>query len=289
MMTMRFKAKGDGAPRHRRQCPAILLLVRRILLILQLVLVFVCEFRSNQRQLFCVVDAFGVGGVVDGARPRTAIPRLGNSILPSPATKRTEGFISSATLDIINNHHTCHHRRRYCDRATAIQMSANQQHQQHQDEQVQQHRLVKISSISSPDILDNYDTFLLDMWGGKDFHMHEFVVQIWRFVRSLTSPHKSLQRILRTAYSILHTVMHNGKEPYDGVIQAIQGLKKAGKKLIILSNSSKRRDNSEDMLIKRELMNLPLLYDMFLFRFYIWTQFILCLKIHSWIRPLGLW
>jgi hypothetical protein len=178
MMTMRFKAKGDGAPRHRRQCPAILLLVRRILLILQLVLVFVCEFRSNQRQLFCVVDAFGVGGVVGGARPRTAIPRLGNSILPSPATKRTEGFISSATLDIINNHHTCHHRRRYCDRATAIQMSANQQHQQHQDEQVQQHRLVKISSISSPDILDNYDTFLLDMWGGKDFHMHEFVVQI---------------------------------------------------------------------------------------------------------------
>ena len=63
--------------------------------------------------------------------------------------------------------------------------------------------------------------------------------------------------------------MHNGKEPYDGVIQAIQGLKKAGKKVIILSNSSKRRDNSEDMLIKRELMNLPLLYDMFLFRFYI--------------------
>ncbi len=63
--------------------------------------------------------------------------------------------------------------------------------------------------------------------------------------------------------------MHNGKEPYDGVIQAIQGLKKAGKKLIILSNSSKRRDNSEDMLIKRELMNLPLLYDTFLFRFYI--------------------
>ncbi len=88
-------------------------------------------------------------------------------------------------------------------------------------------------------------------------------------MRSLTSPHKSLQRILRTAYSILHTVMHNGKEPYDGVIQAIQGLKKAGKKVIILSNSSKRRDNSEDMLIKRELMNLPLLYDMFLFRFYI--------------------
>ena len=49
------------------------------------------------------------------------------------------------------------------------------------------------------------------------------------------------------------TVMHNGKEPYDGVIQAIQGLKLAGKKLIILSNSSKRRDNSEEMLIKREL------------------------------------
>ncbi len=46
--------------------------------------------------------------------------------------------------------------------------------------------------------------------------------------------------------------MHNGNEPYDGVIQAIRGLKKAGKKLIILSNSSKRKDSSEKMLTKRE-------------------------------------
>jgi len=44
--------------------------------------------------------------------------------------------------------------------------------------------------------------------------------------------------------------MHNGSEPYEGVLQTIQELKKAGKKLIILSNSSKRREKSEAMLIK---------------------------------------
>lgn len=58
--------------------------------------------------------------------------------------------------------------------------------------------------------MDNYDTFLLDMWG----------------------------------------VMHNGTEPYQGVLQAVEELKKAGKKMIILSNSSKRRENSEKMLVK---------------------------------------
>ena len=66
----------------------------------------------------------------------------------------------------------------------------------------------KINSISSPTLIDNYDTFLLDMWG----------------------------------------VMHNGSAPYEGVLQTISELKKAGKKLIILSNSSKRRENSEKML-----------------------------------------
>ena len=66
----------------------------------------------------------------------------------------------------------------------------------------------KINSISSPTLIDNYDTFLLDMWG----------------------------------------VMHDGSAPYEGVLQTIRELKKAGKKLIILSNSSKRRENSEKML-----------------------------------------
>lgn len=68
----------------------------------------------------------------------------------------------------------------------------------------------KIDGISSPALLEKYDTFLLDMWG----------------------------------------VMHDGSEPYEGVLQAVEELKKAGKKMIILSNSSKRRENSEKMLVK---------------------------------------
>ena len=60
------------------------------------------------------------------------------------------------------------------------------------------------------DIVDDYDVFLLDMWG----------------------------------------VMHDGHKPYDGVLDVVQQLKKAGKKLIILSNSSKRMDNSVKMLKK---------------------------------------
>ncbi len=57
---------------------------------------------------------------------------------------------------------------------------------------------------------------------------------------------------MHRAIHYYYSVMHNGKEPYDGVIQAIRGLKDAGKKLIILSNSSKRRDSSETMLTKRK-------------------------------------
>lgn len=67
-----------------------------------------------------------------------------------------------------------------------------------------------ISSLSSQEILDQYDTFLLDMWG----------------------------------------VMHNGSEPYEGVLEAVKELKRVGKKMIILSNSSKRRENSHKMLAK---------------------------------------
>ena len=43
-------------------------------------------------------------------------------------------------------------------------------------------------------------------------------------------------------------VMHDGSRPYDGVLDVVQKLK--GKTLIILSNSSKRRDHSERMLRK---------------------------------------
>lgn len=60
------------------------------------------------------------------------------------------------------------------------------------------------------DIVDRYDTFLLDMWG----------------------------------------VMHDGTTTYDGVLQVVQKLKELGKDLIILSNSSKRQDNSIKLLTK---------------------------------------
>ena len=60
------------------------------------------------------------------------------------------------------------------------------------------------------DLVDDYDVFLLDMWG----------------------------------------VMHDGSRPYEGVLDVIQKLKAAGKRLVILSNSSKRQDNSIKMLRK---------------------------------------
>lgn len=60
------------------------------------------------------------------------------------------------------------------------------------------------------DVVDRYDTFLLDMWG----------------------------------------VMHDGTTTYEGVLDVVQKLKEQGKDLIILSNSSKRQDNSIKMLKK---------------------------------------
>lgn len=44
--------------------------------------------------------------------------------------------------------------------------------------------------------------------------------------------------------------MHDGKQPYPGVLEVIQKLKDVGKDLIIVSNSSKRRENSMQMLTK---------------------------------------
>lgn len=44
--------------------------------------------------------------------------------------------------------------------------------------------------------------------------------------------------------------MHDGTNAYDGVLDAVSKLKEAGKELIILSNSSKRQDNSIKSLKK---------------------------------------
>jgi len=59
-------------------------------------------------------------------------------------------------------------------------------------------------------IASDHETFLLDMWG----------------------------------------VMHDGSKPYDGALDAVKRLKDHGKRIIILSNSSKRKANSERMLEK---------------------------------------
>lgn len=45
-------------------------------------------------------------------------------------------------------------------------------------------------------------------------------------------------------------VLHDGKNPYPGVIECLTRLKTEGKKLILLSNSSKRKENSFKGLIK---------------------------------------
>ena len=60
------------------------------------------------------------------------------------------------------------------------------------------------------DVVDRYDTFLLDMWG----------------------------------------VMHDGTTTYEGVLEVVSKLVAAGKEVKILSNSSKRQDNSIKMLKK---------------------------------------
>jgi ribonucleotide monophosphatase NagD (HAD superfamily) len=44
--------------------------------------------------------------------------------------------------------------------------------------------------------------------------------------------------------------MHDGTQPYPGVLDVLQQLKQAGKELVILSNSSKRQENSVKMLQK---------------------------------------
>jgi HAD superfamily hydrolase (TIGR01459 family) len=60
------------------------------------------------------------------------------------------------------------------------------------------------------DILDKYDYFIIDQWG----------------------------------------VLHNGKVPYKGVIEALEVLKRNNKILILLSNSSKQKSSSHKGLQK---------------------------------------
>lgn len=60
------------------------------------------------------------------------------------------------------------------------------------------------------DIIDDYDIWILDMWG----------------------------------------VMHDGFNPYEGVVDVVRRLKEAGKTMIILSNSSQRKSNSIKNLSK---------------------------------------
>lgn len=60
------------------------------------------------------------------------------------------------------------------------------------------------------EVAKDHDIFLLDMWG----------------------------------------VMHDGTIPYEGVVDCVTKLKEAGKEMVILSNSSKRKDNSFKMLTK---------------------------------------
>ena len=58
------------------------------------------------------------------------------------------------------------------------------------------------------EIVDRYDTFLMDMWG----------------------------------------VLHDGTRPYDGVVEALQGLRAAQKRVVVLSNSSRRTASSIESL-----------------------------------------
>jgi HAD superfamily hydrolase (TIGR01459 family) len=82
------------------------------------------------------------------------------------------------------------------------------QQRQLQTTQEQSASMKLVDGISQ--LVDDYDVFLLDMWG----------------------------------------LLHDGSRPFDGVLQTIANLKESGKTMIILSNSSKRQVNSVKMLKK---------------------------------------
>ena len=82
---------------------------------------------------------------------------------------------------------------------------------------INNHKMNKMRLVQGMrDIVDDYDVFLLDMWG----------------------------------------VMHDGSAPYDGVLDVVQQLRRLRpprnhkKQLVILSNSSKRTDHTVRMLAK---------------------------------------
>ena len=64
------------------------------------------------------------------------------------------------------------------------------------------------SIVGIKDIIDRYDVFILDQWG----------------------------------------VMHNGEDGYTSAIKCVETLFEFNKKLIIISNSSKRKHTSADRL-----------------------------------------
>ncbi len=182
-MTMTMTSKVDEPP-PPRQCyvSAILLTICRhplLLLVFPIFLVFVCQSHPRHQRRYCVVgaDAFAIGGVPAGAR--SGIERFGSTLHPSQAATAAATVIStSKSTSAIRNHN--HRRHRETTMGTNIQQ-----------QQQQQQRLEKISSISSPAILDNYDTFLLDMWGGKSrFRMTNALT----FIHALSSSSSSLMR-----------------------------------------------------------------------------------------------
>jgi hypothetical protein len=127
-------------------------------------------FASPQGQGHCVAGAFatGTGGgggasfaVASSRARRRSIEPLGN--IPPSLTTQTTAISRLSSTPVSHNYHQITYRNHHRNKSTTITMSSHQP----QEQQVHQ-RLEKINSISSPTILDNYDTFILDMWGGKN-------------------------------------------------------------------------------------------------------------------------
>jgi hypothetical protein len=81
-----------------------------------------------------------------------------------------------------------------------------------------------------------------------------FTSPLRRFNYLQSSPSSNSMDEISTRYDSLIIdqwgVLHDGKNPYPGVIDILTRLKVAGKQLILLSNSSKRKENSFKGLIK---------------------------------------
>jgi hypothetical protein len=75
------------------------------------------------------------------------------------------------------------------------------------------------------DVSELYDAFLIDQWGGKK-------VADPQFKKVPSSPNNVCP---------LHSVLHDGRHAYPGAVECFDELARAGKRLILLSNSSKRK------------------------------------------------